>query len=540
MNVRVDLAILLLCLFPLLGQAAALDESRHRAQLVAQGIEPTPAGLRSFFAEVTNSAPNDSLLRLIDQLGSSSYTERIAAQQHLMRQPSLPLDQLRRAAESSNPEIAYRAATVLKNWIPARERTIEAALWVIADEKLPGLTQDVFNVITVFREQDKIMHAAEQAIVGTAQAEEQTLLVGHIEGHDRLLAHLALGGFLARANETHVDRMLSWSERQEFSDPDRLKLALAVARLHDVRALDRLIGLLRAEDRIVAVRANIALQSLTGEKVSFSPTDAATVEKAVDQWKSWRAGVGDSFALNIEKLDAKSRRSNLNGNTLIALGYKNQVVELNPQGEEVWRYDALGVWSAEKTADGDVLLACYQENKVKLITPQKTVAWEYDVPGVLKARCLENGNYLIASHSGNKVLEVSPDKSVVWEYVATTQCHDAARLESGDTMVCTANEVLEVDAAGNVTWRFAAEQAYGIDVLPNGNVLVAKLGGEVIEIDRATNSVIWTYAFASPVDVYRTDDGTTLITGAQTVVEIDSSNNPIWSKDIANFGSARK
>lgn len=522
------------------GKAQSDDESRHRAQLTAQGIEPTAAGLRAFFAEVTNNTPNEALLRQIEQLGSPSYDERTAAQQLLMRQSALPLDRLRQAAESSNPEIAYRAAIILKNWVPARERTIEAAFWVIADEKIPGLTQDVFQVVTVFRDRDKIKHAAEQAIVGTAQPTEMDLLVGHIEGHDALLAHLALAGFMARADATHADRLLSWCDRQEFSDVDRLKLAMAVTRLNDKRALPRMVDLLRAGDRIVAVRANIALQNLTGEKVSFSTSDADSIAKAMEHWKGWLTRSGDSFVMDIEKLDAKTRRSHLNGNLLIALGYKNQVVEFDPQGDEVWRYDALGVWSAEKTVDGDYLLACYQENKVKLVSPQKEVIWEFDVPGVLKARCLENGNVLIASHSGNKVLEVAKDKTVVWEYAATTQCHDAIRLESGDTMVCTANEILEVDPSGEVQWRFAAEQAYGMDVLSNGNILVAKLGGEVIEVDRATSDILWKYAFASPVDVYRTDDGSTLITGAQSVVEIDSQNEPIWTKDIANFGSARK
>jgi outer membrane protein assembly factor BamB len=138
------------------------------------------------------------------------------------------------------------------------------------------------------------------------------------------------------------------------------------------------------------------------------------------------------------------------------------------------------------------------------------------------------------------VLEIAPDKTVVWEYVAGTQCHDAIRLESGDTLVCTANEVMQVDPNGNVIWRFGADQAYGIDIVENGNVLIAKLGGEVIEVDRSTNEIIWKFEFASPVDVYRTDEGTTLVTGAQSVVEIDADKNVLWTKDICNFGSARK
>lgn len=526
---------------PIVNPASAVDDSRHRAQLVAQGIDPSAAGIRAFFIDATRESADAALLQRIEQLGSPIYGERIEAQQFLMRQAQLPLEQLKAAEKSSNPEVAYRAATILKNWIPERERTIESALWVVAEEKLAGLASEIFSVVSAFRDREKITRAAEQAIVGTVRATELDLLISHIDGHDPLLARISLSGFIAIADKSQAERMLTWAKGKAFKDADRLKITLAVARFNDRRSLPVLVDFLGASDKAARVRANVALQNLTGQKIGFSLSDPASAQQATNQWNQWFDSAGDSFEMKLDSLDAKSRRSNLNGNTLLALGYKNEVVELNPSGDEVWKFDAMGVWSAEKTVNGDVLLACYQENKVKLVSPQKTVSWEFDVPGVLKAHVLENGNVLAASHSGNKVMEISPDKKVVWEYDAGTQCHDAIRLESGDTMVCAANEILEVDAGGNVLWRFPAEQAYGIDVLPTGNILIAKLGGEVIEVDRANNEIIWTYnALPSPVDVYRTDEGTTLITGAQTVVEIDAEKNVLWSKDICNFGSARK
>jgi hypothetical protein len=366
------------------------------------------------------------------------------------------------------------------------------------------------------------------------------MLISHVEGHDPLLAHLALAACLSLDDFSQPDRLLRWGSRTELSDLDRLKSVLALAQLNDKRALPALVELLAVQDRAVATRANMALRNLTGHRVVLVPTDPDAVADVRRQWSEWLARSPASFEMRLEDLQLRGRRSNLSGNTLLALGYKNRVIELNPKGEEVWSFEALGVWSAEKTETGDVLLACYQENKVKLVSPQKAVLWEYEIPGVLKAHALDNGNVLAAAHSANKVVEISPEKKVVWEFTAETQCHDAARMDNGNTLICTANELLEVDAAGTVAWRFPAEQAYGIDLLPDGNVLVAKLGGEVIEVDRSANAIIWTYQFGSPVDVYRTDEGTTLITGAQTVVELDADKNVIWTKDICNFGSARK
>jgi outer membrane protein assembly factor BamB len=525
---------------PWLGGPSRADDSKHRAQLVAQGIEPTTAGLHQFFSDVTSDQPNESVLQWIEQLGSAAYADRIEAQQYLMRQPQLPIERLKAATTSANPEVAYRAGIILKNWIPERERLIEAAFWCIADEKISELSTDIFKVATVFRDRNNIARAAEKALVSSVRATEIPQLIAHIEGHDSLLAHLALAAFVKLADESHKDRLLGWATRGELKESDRLRAALAVAELNDKRALRPMIELLVATDKSVALRANMILRNLTGAKITLATNDPTAGHATMERWNEWLANSNDSFELNLEQLKKKSGRSNLNGNMLLALGYKNRVVELNSNGEEVWSYDAQGVWSAEKMDSGDVLLACYQENRVKIVTPKKTVAWDYEIPGVLKAHILSNGNILAASHSANKILEISPEKKVVWEYNASTQCHDAQRLDNGNTLVCTQNEVLEVDPAGTVVWKFPAEQAYGIDILPEGNVLIAKLGGEVIEVDPSKNEILWKQEFQSPVDVYRTDEGTTLITGAQNVAEFDANKNPLWTKDICNFGSARK
>jgi outer membrane protein assembly factor BamB len=249
---------------------------------------------------------------------------------------------------------------------------------------------------------------------------------------------------------------------------------------------------------------------------------------------------GDSFELRIPLAGVKLGRSALNGNTLIATGYRNEVIELDPAGNEVWKYSAPGAWSAEKLDNGNVLIASYQLNKVLEVSPAKEIAWEFELPGVLSARPLDNGNILASSHSGNRVVEVNRDKVVVWTYTSNTQCHDAIRLENGNTLVCTNDNVVEVDSAGDVVWSFPAEQAYGIDTLDNGNLLVAKLNGAVIEVDRQSNAILWTYNFPSPVDVFRTEEGTTLITGSQSAVEINDRKETVWSRDQLQFGSVRK
>ena len=74
----------------------------------------------------------------------------------------------------------------------------------------------------------------------------------------------------------------------------------------------------------------------------------------------------------------------LNGNTLLAFGYKNKVVEYDISGKEVWQYKIRGAWSAEKMKNGNVLLTAYNLDKVVEVDPGGKTVWEYALEGCLK------------------------------------------------------------------------------------------------------------------------------------------------------------
>ncbi len=516
------------------------DSEKYQQALIAQGVDPSPEGLRQFFRDITATSFDDQLIdRLIAQLNSDDYMERIEAQRKLICQARLPIDKLERASLNGSPEKAYRARIVLQTWVPARRQLIESALALVAKQQIAGLAEEILATARLVPDLSTLQRPFEAALRATVTAADTLRLQATLEDENPLVTRLAMTGLVELADESWGDRLLAWADRADLDPFARILAATRALDLSDRRAFQPLIDLIRSDNSLAAVQAHVILKKVTGQRIPLVVSDPETRSQCVEQWNVWLANEGAVCPLNIPVALAKLGRSSLNGNTLIATGYRNEVIELDPDGNEVWKYTAQGAWSAEKMASGNYLIASYQQNKVLIVSPEKHVVWEYDLPGVLNARPLENGNVLASSHSENRVLEIDEDKNVVWKYSANSQCHDAMRLENGNTLICTNEDVIEVNPQGEVAWRYPAPQAYGIDVLENGNILVAHLNGSVSEVTR-DQTVVWTYRFPSPVDVFRTETGTTIITGSQSSIEIDAEKNPVWTRENMQFGSVRR
>ncbi len=543
---RLSAILLFLYVGPAFGQlpiaqneSAANDVGEQR--LASQGIDASVDGIRNFLREMSTSEFDDRMIgQLIDKLDSPVYTERIQSQRRLICQPRLPLERLEKASRSESREKAYRVHVILQTWMPAQQALVQAALSLISRKKYVGLAKEVFAVVHVFKDAPSILRGAETAIHETVLPLDADFLKSQLDDQDPRFVRLAMIGLVQLAATFSGDELLQWARNRKLDEQARLIAAQSVVDSGDRRALPVFVELLGAQDVRTAARSNLVLRKLTGQKTEFSLADDASRSKGIEQWRQWIEEHGNTFKMQIPLANVTLGRSSLNGHTLIASGYRNEVIELDGNGNVVWNYTAPGAWSAEKMSNGDVLIASYQLNKVIEVSPEKAIVWDFDLPGVLNARPLDNGNILASSHSENRVVEVDRNKRIVWTYTAKTQCHDAIRLDNGNTLICTNDDVLEVDPTGNVVWSFPAEQAYGIDSLPSGNVLIAKLNGSVIEVDRQSNAILWTYHFPSPVDVYRTEEGNTLITGSQSAVEIDSDKKTVWTRDNMQFGSVRK
>ncbi len=239
-----------------------------------------------------------------------------------------------------------------------------------------------------------------------------------------------------------------------------------------------------------------------------------------------------------------------------------------------------------------------------------------DVPGLisqsnpLDADRLKNGNTLITYFHGTLtprpdypdnvagypsiVAEISPKGNVVWNYSSGLDfCHDADRLDSGNTVIADSSpnvhneRILEVDSKGTVVWEY--KTGFGsfpndVDVLPSGNVLISlrdwntiievNRQGEIVwtfnrtnilrkqhnpdllwndrfivadssqdrilEIDRQTGDIYWDYrgvgigGLSLPRDADKLPSGGLLITDsrANRVVEVSRSGDLIWQYEV--------
>jgi len=118
------------------------------------------------------------------------------------------------------------------------------------------------------------------------------------------------------------------------------------------------------------------------------------------------------------------------GNWLVCSENPGVVTEYDNQGNVVWDYlIKTRVYGAIRLSSGNTLIASGSGNSIVEVNPEKQVVWEVkgQVPGTdiqLKwMTCLQeqkNGNYIAGNcHAGPnnpQIFEITKDKKVVWEY----------------------------------------------------------------------------------------------------------------------------
>jgi outer membrane protein assembly factor BamB len=119
-----------------------------------------------------------------------------------------------------------------------------------------------------------------------------------------------------------------------------------------------------------------------------------------------------------------------NGHYLACAEHPGVVTEYDKEGKVVWEYETkTRVYGAIRLKNGNTLIATGSGNSVVEVSPDKKVVWEITkkVPdteiGLAWTTCLQelpNGNLIIGNcHAGAKnpqIFEITKDKKVVWEF----------------------------------------------------------------------------------------------------------------------------
>lgn len=205
-----------------------------------------------------------------------------------------------------------------------------------------------------------------------------------------------------------------------------------------------------------------------------------------------------------------------NGNTLFCYNeaYDSKrhdnpsgVREVTPDHRVVFDFRTTGqVWSCQRLADGSTLVAAASQGKLLIVDRSGTVLQTIVLRSkgghscLRGARRLPDGHFLVAEEGAHHVREYDSDGALVREIPVPFPPYSALRLADGRTVICGQKTIVEVDPAGRTVWSLSAAELpqlgvrwfAGLQVLPNGNLLVCNAGGTVTfaEIDRAKR-VVW-------------------------------------------------
>jgi HEAT repeat protein len=455
----------------------------------------TPLLLETLGQHTLTPDKRERARRLIGRLGGEEFVDREKAAQELTAIGRIALPQLREASKDRDAEVARRASGLIERIErePAQQLPL-AVLRLLVVRKPPGAVAALLAYLPNADEEARI-EEVRQALgrlalrdgkldpaLRQALSEAQPLV--------RAAAARALiegGGAEGRA-----------AARKFLGDEAplvRLHVALALARAKEREAMPVLIELLAVLPGELREQLEDTLYSLAGDSAPDVSGGEKPEErkKCRDAWTAW-------WKANGERVDLAGLSRPLSlGYTLICDIGTNRVFEVDRHGKELWAIDNL-----QQPFDGvvlpgkRVLIAEFAANRVTERDFHGKVLWEKQLPGnPSNVQRLANGNTLIAMNNG-AILEVDRTGKEVYS-IATVPGNvlAAKRSRRGDIFCLTINggQCLLLDTTGKQLSSFATghdpNSMGGIDLLPNGHVLVAwQQAGKVLEFDREGKKVL--------------------------------------------------
>jgi HEAT repeat protein len=314
----------------------------------------------------------------------------------------------------------------------------------------------------------------------------------------------------------------------------RLRVALALTSVKDKDAVPVLIDLLAELPAGQEWQAQEPLFLLAGDKAPKDApgADAESRKKYRDAWAAWWKE--NEAKVDLAQLDAPTR---LLGYTLLVLVNNNsvgRVVELGRDGKPRWQIDNLQYpVDAWMLGHNRVLVGEWNGRRVSERDLKGNILWEKNnLPGqVTNCQRLANGNTFIATDTG--VLEVDRGGKVVFSHNVSL----IAGYKSGNGVItCLTNDgrCLRLDASGKEIKSFPSGRGpswtSGIDVLPNGNVLVSQTDQNRVAELNAEGKTVWQANAPGITTATRLPNGHTLVAShnMSSVTELDRSGKVVW------------
>jgi len=210
------------------------------------------------------------------------------------------------------------------------------------------------------------------------------------------------------------------------------------------------------------------------------------------------------------------------GRWLVQTSFGN-VVELDAQGKEVWKFEAgktekggpIEIHAFRRLPNGLTMIA--QSGAARIIEVDKDQKIVHSIPLTVPnpdphrdtrlVRPTPNGNYIVAHEALGLAREYDRTGKIVWEYNVGSKLYSAVRLTNGNTLIGTGDghRVIEVNANKEVVWELKQGDVPGVTLawitmverLENGNTWIVNCHAgpenpQVLEVS-ADKKVVWSF-----------------------------------------------
>ena len=538
--------------------------------LKAVNLKTDPASLLDYLRKQTHpEADPKQMDALIRDLGDDIFQTREAAYSKIITLGKTALVSLKEAAERDpDPEIKHRAGD-LRHMLEAKvEPAIHVASVRLLSKMKPAGAAEVLLAFLPCAPDLSVTEEVCKAIDATAVVD------GRVE--PVIVASLADTKSIRRAAAAQAIIMAKNAEylpgaRKLLKDADplvRLRVGLALVQTHDAVAVsDALPALIECLDHLPPEnlwRVEDILIRLAGEgkgpNVSLG-TNEQSRKAAFDAWSQWYAK--SSKDIDLAKLDLSEpylgrtliifRNFNrINGGVPIngRFGrFGGEIVEIDKNKEVKWRLplDDCDPVDAQIVPDNpnEVVIAEYQKSRVTIRDYTKKdhpIVWEKNFGAgsyPIGVQALSDGKIFVVLQ--NRLLEI--DRATKAERVIhrrpNLDIFRAKRTKNGDVVFVTnSGQCIRLSADGTQTNQFQGPNMPvifgGIDVLPNGNVVLPDFQGRrVVEYDPKGNQVAQ-ISTEWPSAASRLPNGNTLVASQNTrrVVEFNRDGVDVWSHAV--------
>jgi HEAT repeat protein len=478
----------------------------------------------------------DTLLVL---LGSDDFGKRQAASRELFALGRVTLLQLREAIKNKDAEVSRRAKQLVERIErePAHRLPL-AALRLLGVRKPDGAAGALLAYLPYAEDEAQTEEAINALTLLASQSgkPEPDLLRGLSD--ERSLVRAAAAQALARGSaeaRAAVRKLL-----HDESPLVRLRAALALAQVGEREGVPVLINLVAELPTDQVGPAEGALYQLAGETApALSPgAELAERKKFRDAWAAW-------WQVNAARADL-SRLSDRPWYGYTVICDANRVYELDRHGKERWTLNVPAPIDAVVVPGDHVLVAEWGGNRVTERDLKNNIIWQKQIrTNPANVQRLPNGNTFIAMTNRGGIVEVDRAGKEVYSIDAPAANLVAAYRSPRGPIVCLLGngQCVTMDTSGKQLKSFPTtgnSRVGGIDVLPNGYILIAQ-GNKVMEYD-SEGRKLHEWDAVNPTTATGLPNGHVLVSSQNNsrVVEFDRAGKVVWEHSGAACYRARQ